>query len=131
MRPATGRTQPQNGRNWLEKINAYIHNHRIANVILALKKSGQCDANAGTGCRNLTVSPEQSLLKSMDAQEQHYSIELAEAVINEPKLDLICEDHQVDELVDIIERAARTGQGEAGWIYVTNIVKATFIAGRP
>ncbi|CAH1385545.1 P-II family nitrogen regulator [Candidatus Nitrotoga sp. M5] len=98
----------------MKEIKAYIHNHRIADVIHALKESGQCNANAGTGCRNLSVIPVQSLLKAVDAKEQHYSIDWAEAVINESKLELICEDGQVDELVDIIGGAARTGQAEAG-----------------
>ena len=111
----------------MKEIKAYIHNHRIADVIRALKDSMQCNANAG--CRNLSVIPVQSLLKAMDAREQHYSIELAEAVINESKLELICEDHQVDELVGIIGRAARTGQAEAGWIYVSDIISAIPIRG--
>ncbi|HQT51732.1 MAG: transcriptional regulator [Hydrogenophilales bacterium 28-61-11] len=115
----------------MKEIKAYIHNHRIADVIHALKESGQCNANAGTGCRNLSVIPVQSLLKAVDAKEQHYSIDLAEAVINESKLELICEDDQVDELVDIIGRAARTGQAEAGWIYVSDIIQAIPVAGRP
>lgn len=115
----------------MKEIKAYIHNHRIADVIHALKESGQCNANAGTGCRNLSVIPVQSLLKAVDAKEQHYSIDLAEAVINESKLELICEDVQVDELVDIIGRAARTGQAEAGWIYVSDIIQAIPVAGRP
>lgn len=113
----------------MKEIKAYIHNHRIADVIRALKESGRC--NTDGGCRNLSVIPVKSLLKATDTSEQHYSIELAEAVINESKLELICEDDQVDELVGIIERAARTGQAEAGWIYVTDIVKAIFVAGRP
>ena len=108
----------------MKEIKAYIHNHRIADVIRALKESGLCNAGGAPGCRNLNVIPVKSLLKAVDTQEQHYSIELAEAVINESKLELICEDHQVDELVGIIGRIARTGQAEAGWIYVTDIVKA-------
>ena len=115
----------------MKEIKAYIHNHRIADVIHALKDSGQCNANAGTGCRNLSVIPVQSLLKAVDAREQHYSVELAEEVIHESKLELVCEDHQVNELVDIIGRAARTGQAEAGWIYVSDIIQAIPVAGRP
>ena len=115
----------------MKEIKAYIHNHRIADVIRALKESGQCNANAGTGCRNPTVIPVQTLLQAADASEQHYSVELAEAVINECRLELICEDRQVDELVGIIGRAARTGQVEAGWIYVSDIIQAVPVAGRP
>lgn len=113
----------------MKEIKAYIHNHRIGDVIRALKDSGQCNTNVG--CRNLAVIPVQSLLKAVDAREQHYSVELAEEVIYESKLELICEDHQVEELVGIIEHAARTGQDEAGWIYVTDIIQAVPLAGRP
>jgi len=116
----------------MKEIKAYIHNHRIADVIRALKESGQCNANAGTtSCRNLSVVPVQSLMKAVDAREQHYSIELAEAVIYESKLELICEDNQVDELMSIIERSACTDQPVAGWIYVSDIIRAVPIAGRP
>lgn len=44
-------------------------------------------------------------------------------MINEFKLELLCEDQQVDELIEIIQAAGRTGQSEAGWIYVTDILK--------
>lgn len=115
----------------MKEIKAYIHNNRIADVIRAVKESGLCNANSGTSYRNLSVVAVQSLLKAVDAKEQHYSVELAEPVINESKLELICEDHQVDELVGIIERAARTGQAEAGWIYVSDILQAVQVAGRP
>ncbi|BBP03058.1 P-II family nitrogen regulator [Sulfuriferula plumbiphila] len=111
----------------MKEIKAYIHNHRIADVIRALKESGLCNTDGTPGCRNLAVIPVKILLKAMDAREQHYSIELAETVINESKLELVCEDHQVDELVAIIGHAARTGQADAGWIYVTDIVSAAAI----
>ena len=110
----------------MKEIKAYIHNHRIADVIRALKESGQCDAN--TGCRNLSVTGVRSLLKPVDSSERHYAVDLAEEVINESKLELICEDDQVDELVEIIGRAARTGQGDAGWIYVSDIISAVPVA---
>ncbi len=111
----------------MKEIKAYIHNNRIADVIRALKESGLCNTDGTPGCRNLAVVPAKILLKAVDAKEQHYSIELAEVVINESKLELVCEDHQVDELVGIIGRAARTGQADAGWIYVSDIVSAAAI----
>ena len=113
----------------MKEIKAYIHNHRIADVIRALKESGLCNMDGTPGCRNLAVVPVKILLNALDAREQHYSIELADSVINESKLELICEDHQVDELVGIIERTAHTGQIEAGWIYVTDIVQAILVKG--
>lgn len=113
----------------MKEIKAYIHNHRIGDVIRALKDSGQCNTNAAKGCRNLSVTGVRSLLKPVDTTERHYALDLAEEVINESRLELVCEDHQVDELVDIIKRAARTGQAEAGWIYVSDVVRAIPVSG--
>ena len=42
-----------------------------------------------------------ALARAAEAREQHYSVELAEAVINESRLELICDDRQVDELVEL------------------------------
>ncbi|HHO59535.1 MAG TPA: P-II family nitrogen regulator, partial [Thiotrichales bacterium] len=42
----------------------------------------------------------------------------------EVKLELICEDHCIDEAVDIIRKKARTGQRNAGWIYVFDVKQA-------
>ena len=109
----------------MKEIKAYIHNHRIADVVRALKESELCNTDGKPGCRNLVVVPVKVLFKAMDASEQHYSIELAEVVVNEFKLELVCEDQQVDELVDIIGRGSRISQVEAGWIYVSDVISAT------
>lgn len=110
----------------MKEIKAYIHNHRIADVIRALREYGQCSSG---GCRNLNVTAVQSLLKAVDPGERHYSLKLAEAVIEESRLELICDDGEVEELARIIEYAARTGQAEAGWIYVSDITAAIPIRG--
>lgn len=55
----------------------------------------------------------------MDAKERHYSIELAEEVINASMLKLICEDHQVEELMVII---GYTVQAESRWIYESDVM---------
>ncbi len=114
----------------MKEIKAYVHNHRIADVIRALKESGQCNVDPAKGCRNLSVIGVRSLLAPVDAQERHYAVDLAEEVINESRLELICEDNQVGELIGIIERSARTGQAEAGWIYVTEVSSAVRIGQR-
>ncbi|MCZ7656083.1 MAG: hypothetical protein M5R42_20190 [Rhodocyclaceae bacterium] len=42
---------------------------------------------AGAGCHNITVSQVQRPLASGDPTQQHYSMELAEAVVAEYRLD--------------------------------------------
>jgi len=41
----------------------------------------------------------------------------------------LCEDEQAEALANLIARAARTGQDEAGWVYVTDVLIAIQVAG--
>jgi len=100
----------------MKVIKAFIHQHRIADAIQALKAAG--------GVSNLFVTTGQGMPVSMDASEQHYSMELGDAVIRECKLELLCDDEQVDTLVTAIRDHARTGKLDAGWVYVTEIIQA-------
>ncbi len=99
----------------MKEIKAFIHQHRAADVIQGLKTVGVC---------NLFVTNGHGLLAAQDADEQHYSMDLATAVIRECKLELLCEDGQADAMVQVIRDNARTGKPDAGWIYVNDVVQA-------
>lgn len=112
----------------MKEIKAFVRQHRIADVLQALRDSGLCElGTGGTNCHNITVSQVQRPLASGDSTQQHYSMELAEAVVTEYKLELICADDVVDALVAAIAEAAHTGQPEAGWIFVSDIQHAVEI----
>lgn len=112
----------------MKEIKAFIRQHRIANVLQALRNTGQCDmGNVVNGCHNITVSKVQRPLASGDPTQQHYSMELAEPVVAEYKLELVCADDVVDALTDAIAKAAATGQAEAGWIFMSDIQRAVKI----
>ena len=96
----------------MKEIKAYVHRSRIADVIAALK-----DNPAWGGVKG-------SLL-SLDSDEKHYSMDLGDEVINEYKLELLCEDGEVEALSAALMEAARTGQAVAGWITVFDVVSAT------
>ncbi len=113
----------------MKEIKAFIHNNRIAGVITALTEGGYLDPANPHRCRNLNVGRTQSLLGALNAHEQHYSVNLGQAVINEAKLELLCEDGQAELLAKLIGSAARTGQDEAGWVYVTDVVIAIKVTG--
>jgi nitrogen regulatory protein P-II 1 len=99
----------------MKVIKAFIHQHRAADVIQGLKAAGG---------RNLFITTGKGMLVAMDAGEQHYSMNLADTVIEECKLELLCEDEQVDALVAIVREKARTGKPDAGWVYVTDVIQA-------
>ena len=109
----------------MKQIKAFVHPHRIAAVTEALRNSGRCDITSGTGCYHLTVSTVQRLYTSSDPQHQHYSIELAEPVVAEMKLELICDDDLAEQLKALIAQAAQPG---AGWVFISDIDSATKVA---
>ncbi|NOZ37756.1 MAG: P-II family nitrogen regulator [Gammaproteobacteria bacterium] len=104
----------------MKEIKAFIHRNRITDVIHALKEAGFC---------NLSIVDVKGTLKALDNKEQNYSVELGSAVITEMKLELVCEETQADEAIQLIQQHARTGQTDAGWIYVIDIGQAIRIDG--
>lgn len=101
----------------MKEIKAFIHRSRIGAALEAVKLCG--------GTHNINVASVQSLLPPVDASEQRYSMDLAEPVIHEYKLELLCEDAQAARLARVIADAARTGQAEAGWVTVAAVESAT------
>lgn len=111
----------------MKEIKAYIHRNRIADVISALKNSSVWSATRG-GEHNLTAYMVKGSLVPLDAGERHYSVDLGDEIVNEYKLELHCADEHVDELVNAIRVAGRTGQAGSGWIYVAETVSAVSIS---
>ena len=109
----------------MKQIKAFVHPHRITAVTEALRSSGLCDITSGIGCFHLTVSTVQRLYTSADPQQQHYSIELAEPVVAEMKLELICDDALADQLQQLIAEAARPS---SGWVFVSEVQSAAKVA---
>jgi nitrogen regulatory protein P-II 1 len=96
----------------MKQIQAFIHRNRIADVIRALK---------GKGYNNLSIVDVKGMLDALDEKERDYSIELGVETITEVKMELICDDDCIAEAVEIIREKARTGQSNAGWIYVFDV----------
>lgn len=108
----------------MKEIKAYVHRNRVADVIAALKASPAWGNAVQGGQHNLTVYVVKGSLLPLDDAERHYSLDLGEEVVNEYKLELLCEDAVVDELVGVIRANGRTGQANAGWVTVTEVVQA-------
>lgn len=108
----------------MKEIKAYVHSSRVADVIAALKVSPAWGNARQSGEHNLTVYVVKGSLLPLDEAERHYSLDLGEEVVNEYKVELLCEDAAADELVDAIRTAAHTGQANAGWVIVTDVMRA-------
>lgn len=112
----------------MKEIKAFIPARRIARVTEALRESGLCDLSSGDArCRNVTVAHVQRLLTAPDPALQQYSVDLAELVVAEAKLELTCPDELVDEVVRLIPEAARSGRPGTGLVYVSDIEQSVEI----
>ena len=98
------------------EVKAFVHRNRIADVVNALYNAN---------FRNLTVVDVQGLLKALDSKEQEYSVEIGQRVVTEVKLEVVCRNEdRTAEAVGIIREHAKTGQPNAGWIYISEIQSA-------
>ncbi|WP_295637162.1 P-II family nitrogen regulator [uncultured Methylibium sp.] len=109
----------------MKEIKAYVHGSRIADVIAALKSSPAWGGEHGGRRHNLAVYVVKGSLLPQDSDEKRYSMALGDEVVNEYKLELLCEDSEVETLSAALMTAARTGQSVAGWITVIDVVSAT------
>lgn len=82
----------------MKEIKAFIHWNRISDVVYELKQAGY---------KYISVVDLLGLLKALSSQEQQYSVDLGTKVVSEIKLELVCEDHQLDDAIDIISRQGR------------------------
>jgi nitrogen regulatory protein P-II 1 len=96
----------------MKEVKAYIHNNRAADVVRALRKAG---------FTSLTVVDVKGTFEALDAEEQEYSTELGTRVITESKIELVCKDDQVNEVIERIKDNAKTGMERSGAIYVSDI----------
>lgn len=100
----------------MKEVKAFIHRNRVADVVSALNNAG---------FHNITVVDVQGILRTLSADENHYSVEIGQKVINEVKLELVCDNEtRVAEAVHAIRNNAKTGSPSAGWIYITEIQSA-------
>lgn len=109
----------------MKEIKSYVHHSRVADVIAALKESAVWGGESGDTQHNLAVYLVRGMVTPPDGQDRRYSTDLGDEVVNEYKLELVCPDQEVDELTDIIAKAAHTGADISGWITVSELVRAT------
>ena len=104
----------------MKQINAYIHHVRTAQVVKALADIGQ---------RNLALLDVKGTLKPLSDDERYYSAEGAGLLIGEIRVELVCEDGDVDAVTTLIRTHGRIGPQVCGWIYVSAIEQALPVGG--
>lgn len=104
----------------MKEIKAYVHRDRVADVIAALKDSAAWGGQSGDS-HNLAAYIVRSVVSPPEGIDRRYSTDLGDEIVNEYKLELICSDEELDELLRVISAAALTGRPMGGWITVASL----------
>lgn len=99
----------------MKEIKAYIRKEQAEIVIRKLERAGV------TG---MTVLDANALSQWADSEYFSYSIDLVQKYSTVVKIELICNDNQMDKLTDVIKKYGYTGRSGDGWIFVSEIEKS-------
>lgn len=94
----------------MKKLNAYAKPHKLSDVTLALHH-----VNGLTG---ISVADGRGFGRGRAKDSPHSSLEDLVDYIPHVKIEVVCHDEMVDEIVETIRQAAHTGLRGDGKIYV-------------
>jgi len=106
----------------MKHLKAFIHRHRAADLLHRL---------GAAGFDRVSVFDVKGLLTALDRREQQYSVEFGEAIVSELQIELFCDDADVARAVELFQQHGRTGQDDAGWVYVLPVEAAHLIGNPP
>jgi len=103
----------------MKEIKAYIKTHKLSEVTLALYHVEELTGMSVVEVRGFGRSRAQKAFKGMDCDPNDY----------EPytKVEIVCHDGLVDEIVSIIKKTAYTGLKGDGKIYISVVENAVRI----
>jgi nitrogen regulatory protein PII len=99
----------------VKQIKAFIHRHRAGDLLHAL---------GAAGFERVSVFDVKGLLTALNRREQQYSVDFGGAVVSELQVELFCDDAAIDRAVELFRQHGRTGQADAGWLYVLPVESA-------
>lgn len=104
----------------MKEIKAYIKPHMLSNVVTALSSL--------EGLTGLSVTRVQGFGRSRAKGARHKIVEDLIDYVPHVKLEIVCGDTFVEEIVAIIEKTSHTGLPGDGKIYVLNVEAAVRIS---
>ena len=102
----------------MKEIKAYIRPEMIDRVISELEAAG---------VKGMTVIDVSSLGGWTDPEKSKLSIEYCEKYCSSVKIELVCEDNEVEKFIDVILEKAHTGRKGDGKIFVSDITDSISI----
>lgn len=105
----------------MKEIKAYVRLEKAEEVIDALEEAG---------VPGFTVIEVKALGSACVPEDEKFSIDYGEQVSPITKIEVVCNDEDMDRLIDVITDAACTGHKGDGMIFVSEVVEAVKIRTR-
>ncbi len=103
----------------MKEIKAYIKPRKLSKVTLALHKVA--------GLTGMSVVDVRGFGRGRAKNAQHSIVEDLVDYVPHVKIEIVCTDEMVEEVVSVIERAAHTGLRGDGKIYISTVDDAVRI----
>jgi nitrogen regulatory protein PII len=110
---------PKGGKA-VKEIKAFIKPHMLSKVTRALQKVDGLTGMSVTDVRGFGRGRAKGYLRRIDEDLLDYSLRV--------KIEILCKDGKVDEIVSLIEKTAHTGLRGDGKIYVSPVETAVRIS---
>jgi nitrogen regulatory protein P-II 1 len=104
----------------MKEIKAYIKPHKLSDVTLALHQL--------KGLTGMSVIDVRGFGHTRGTEAHHRTIDDLEDYLPHVKIEIICKDELVENIIVTIEKAAHTGLHGDGKIYVSDIDNAVRIS---
>ena len=104
----------------MKEIKAYIKPHKLSEVTLALHQL--------KGLTGMSVMDVRGFGHTRGTEAHHRTIDDLEDYLPHVKIEIICKDELVENIISTIEKAAHTGLHWDGKIYVSDVNNAIRIS---
>lgn len=104
----------------MKEVKAYIKPHKLSQVSEALHKVKGLTGMSVSNVRGFGRGKAKGVMEAVTEDDIDF--------IPQAKIEVVCRDELVDEIVSAIELAARTGLRGDGKIYVSNVAAAVRIS---
>ena len=104
----------------MKEIKAYIKPHKLSEVTLALHQL--------KGLTGMSVMDVRGFGHTRGTEAHHRTIDDLEDYLPHVKIEIICKDELVENIISTIEKAAHTGLHGDGKIYVSDVNNAIRIS---
>jgi nitrogen regulatory protein P-II 1 len=102
----------------MKEIKAFVRRSKVDDVVHGLKS---------LGVKGMSISSVDGVGALQDPAESHLSVDYVTSYSKIYKIELVCREADVEQVVQLIQKKAHTGEPGDGVIFISNIERAVKI----